>query len=287
MAEELKDSGTVTAMSVVGFVFGLIGMLGSFIPCLGSLAFYVGIPAAIISGIALGVAYSQNAKRTFAIVAVTISLIGVVISGWQYFSIISAGNKAKRALEEMTRSPMTTAPTRTAQEAPSTSSQTPRPAQSGPQVVVIQSAAGKDNAEEARRLFNEAYEKLFQERNYTKNMALRNNSDWRTTESTLLKGVENLVKVEGPTYAIFVLLFNKKVKIDNKCDGNFEPLVGVPAETGLAQPSYRTDGSISNEICCKQYLFEAYYEDEKLELLFPAAFQKDYKVSLRDATLVK
>jgi hypothetical protein len=43
MADELKDSGTVTAMSVVGFVFGLIGMLGSFIPCIGSLAFYIGI----------------------------------------------------------------------------------------------------------------------------------------------------------------------------------------------------------------------------------------------------
>jgi hypothetical protein len=98
---ELKDSGTVTAMSVVGFVFGLIGMLGSFIPCIGSLAFYVGIPAAIISGIALGIAYSQNAKKSFAIVALTISLIGVTISGWQYFSIISAGNRAERELKTM------------------------------------------------------------------------------------------------------------------------------------------------------------------------------------------
>jgi len=43
-AEELKDSGAVTALSVIGLVFGLIGMLGSFIPCLGSLAFFVGIP---------------------------------------------------------------------------------------------------------------------------------------------------------------------------------------------------------------------------------------------------
>ena len=98
---EFKDSGTVTAMSVVGFVFGLIGMLGSFIPCIGSLAFYIGIPAALISAIALGIAYSQNAKKTFAIVAVTISLIGVVISGWQYFSIISAGKNAERETRKM------------------------------------------------------------------------------------------------------------------------------------------------------------------------------------------
>ena len=99
VAEELKDSGAVTALSVIGLVFGLIGMLGSFIPCLGSLAFFVGIPAAIVSGIALAIAYAQRAKRTFAIVALTISLIGVVVSGWQYFTIVSAGEKARQQMQ--------------------------------------------------------------------------------------------------------------------------------------------------------------------------------------------
>jgi hypothetical protein len=41
MAEELKDSGIVTTLSVIGFVFGLVGMLGSFIPCIGAIAFYI------------------------------------------------------------------------------------------------------------------------------------------------------------------------------------------------------------------------------------------------------
>ena len=100
MTEEFRDSGTVTALSVIGLVFGLIGMLGSFIPCIGSLAFFVGIPAALVSGIALWIAYTQKAKRTFAIVALTISLIGVVISGWQYFSIASAGEHARKELEK-------------------------------------------------------------------------------------------------------------------------------------------------------------------------------------------
>ncbi|MBM4285700.1 MAG: DUF2207 domain-containing protein [Deltaproteobacteria bacterium] len=99
MSEELKESGTVTAISVVGFVFGLIAMLGSFIPCVGAFAFFIGIPAAIISGIGLGIAYSQKAKRTFAIVALTISCIGVVVSGFQYLSIISAGESAKREMQ--------------------------------------------------------------------------------------------------------------------------------------------------------------------------------------------
>jgi hypothetical protein len=101
MAEELKESGTVTALSVIGLVFGLIGMLGSFIPCIGALAFFVGIPAALVSGAGLAVAYSQNAKRQLAIAALTISLIGVVISGWQYFTIQFAGEKARQELQRM------------------------------------------------------------------------------------------------------------------------------------------------------------------------------------------
>lgn len=98
---ELKESGTVTALSVIGLVFGLIGMLGSFMPCLGALAFFIGIPAALVSALGLGIAYSQNAKRTFAIVALTISLIGVVLSGVQYYSIISAGEEAQREAQRM------------------------------------------------------------------------------------------------------------------------------------------------------------------------------------------
>lgn len=278
MAEELKDSGTVTALSVVGFVFGLIGMLGSFIPCIGSLAFYIGIPAAIVSGIALGVAYSQNAKRTFAIVAVTISLVGVVISGWQYFSIISAGKKAKLAIEEIAR--------------PSTRTQTERPtpsqpiAEPGPQVTIIKKEAGKENAEAARKIFRETYVRLLKEdNNYSKVINLRNDSNWRKKEISLLKGAENLVKIEGPSYGIVIMLLNKKIKIDKKCNGSFEPLVGIPKKTGNPEPSWVGLYDDTNDIFCRQILFEPFYRDEKLELLFPATFQTDYKISLRDAEL--
>jgi hypothetical protein len=100
-ATPLKDSGTVTVLSVIGLVFGLIGMLASFVPCLGALAFLVGIPAALASGIGLIIAYSQHAKRTFAIVALTISLIGVVISGAQYMTIVGAGKAAHDELQRM------------------------------------------------------------------------------------------------------------------------------------------------------------------------------------------
>lgn len=100
MAEELNDSGAVVVLSVIGLVFGLIGMLGSFIPCLGSLAFFVGVPAAMASGAAIVVAYSQRAKRNLAFAALTVSLIGVVISGLQFFSISAAAGAAAEELRQ-------------------------------------------------------------------------------------------------------------------------------------------------------------------------------------------
>lgn len=101
MHNDLKESGIVTALSVVGFIFGLIGMMCSFIPFIGSLAFYIGIPAAIISLISVIIAVNQNAKRTFAVVALTISLLGVAISGFQYHTIKAMGQKAKKELQKM------------------------------------------------------------------------------------------------------------------------------------------------------------------------------------------
>jgi len=103
MSEEQKSSGAVTALATIAFVFGLIGMLGSFIPCIGALAFYIGIPAAIVGIIALVVAKAQNAKNTFVIVALVVSLIGVAISGWQYFSIKAKGENARQEMQRMLR----------------------------------------------------------------------------------------------------------------------------------------------------------------------------------------
>lgn len=104
-----RDSGAVTALSVIGFVFGLIGMFASFVPFFGSLAFFIGIPALLVSLLSLFIAAAQNAKKSFAITAVTICGIGIAVSYWQYSSIISLGNKAAQKTQEMLRrNPSTT-----------------------------------------------------------------------------------------------------------------------------------------------------------------------------------
>lgn len=95
-----EESGLVTAISVVGTVFGVIGMLGSFIPCFGIFALYVAIPAALISGVALGVAYYQKVRKTFAIVALTISMIGVTVAGIQFGSLASTGMGAYKEVQK-------------------------------------------------------------------------------------------------------------------------------------------------------------------------------------------
>ena len=109
MADELKESGTVTALSVVGFVFGLIGMLGSFIPCIGSLAFYISFPSLIVSIIALVVAYNLKAEKSFAIVALTVGMIGTIVYSHQYYSFIHELKRqtypiSLNQLEELTKS---------------------------------------------------------------------------------------------------------------------------------------------------------------------------------------
>lgn len=78
-----KDNGAVTALSVVGLVFGLLGMFASFVPCLGMYGLYVSVPAAIASGAGLLVAKNSNGKKSLAVAALTISLIGMSIAGYQ------------------------------------------------------------------------------------------------------------------------------------------------------------------------------------------------------------
>jgi hypothetical protein len=58
------------------------------------------VPAALASGAGIAVAYSQKAKRNLAFAALTVSLIGVVVSGIQYFSIAAAAGAAAESFRQ-------------------------------------------------------------------------------------------------------------------------------------------------------------------------------------------
>lgn len=277
MAEELKDSGTVTALSVIGLVFGLIGMLGSFIPCIGAIAFYIGIPAAIISAIALGIAYSQKAKNTFAIVALTISLIGVVISGWQFFSIMGAGIEAKKELERMSR------PVMPAPSAPTAAIHAPAP---GPKIEQLSSASSGGNKAEARKLFYDAYLPIVSSTDYTKVSKIFQDDKWMKKEILLTRGTLNFLQIETKAYDMFVFQHNKRFKRSNNC-GKSMTQEWEPKELKTGSNEYWPRQVWPNtDNVCLQYIFEPYYEDTKLFLYLPKDFQEDFKIILKDAQIV-
>ena len=98
--QQRPESGTVTALAVISMVFGAIGLLGSFVPCLGALAIWVAVPAALCGGISFFLARSKNVSIGLPVAAFVISLLGVVISGVQ---ILTLGSFVHSGVQEAKR----------------------------------------------------------------------------------------------------------------------------------------------------------------------------------------
>jgi hypothetical protein len=94
MAKEA--SAATTVMSVISIVFGIIGLLASFIPCFGTFAIWLALPSSVLGGIATYLAYSKAESKVFPLVALTISTIGLVISGTQIIAL----NGATRSIQD-------------------------------------------------------------------------------------------------------------------------------------------------------------------------------------------
>ncbi|MGG6269977.1 hypothetical protein [Leptolyngbya sp. AN10] len=90
MAKEA--SAPTTVLSVIALVFGLIGMVASFIPCLGVFAIWIALPSSLLAGVATCLAYAKKEAKAFPLVALTISMIGLVISGTQIVALGTAGS---------------------------------------------------------------------------------------------------------------------------------------------------------------------------------------------------
>lgn len=294
MSEGQKSSGVVTVLSIVGLVFGLIGMMGSFIPCLGSLAFFVGLPAALISGLALFIARANNSSRTFALVALTISLIGVVVSGTQYFSIVSAGKSAEQEIEAMSR------PNR---GKPIVQEPQPAPAPVKPPVdtsginIVQQDASAPVNSDEAKALFVRRYYEMMKSAGYRvdvqKELIVNNTKEWTRIPIVLKKGLSNTIKIDSGKHSIVLLRSQKAFEgIDRSSDVVKKYKFPVDGEPGSIESKgvqcapwdslNHKDGTFYPRFSV-ELIFEASHKDLHFEIYVPAAYKADYKITLENA----
>lgn len=103
IATQRPESGTATALAVVSIIFGTIGLLGSFIPCLGTAAIFVAIPAALCGAGATYIAKTKGSSIGLPVASLVVSLLGVIISGIQIMAInavFSAADDGIKALDE-------------------------------------------------------------------------------------------------------------------------------------------------------------------------------------------
>ena len=97
------ESGTVTALAVVSIIFGTIGLLGSFIPCLGAFAIWIAVPAALCGAGATFMAKSKGCSIGFPVAAFVVSILGVIISAVQILALsatVKAANDSVHTLED-------------------------------------------------------------------------------------------------------------------------------------------------------------------------------------------
>lgn len=87
--EAPKSNAAGLALSIIGLVLGVCALLFSFIPCLGTLAFWPGV---IISVIGLVVSTSSKA---LPITAVVVAALGTGIAYWQGTRLEKGGDIQK------------------------------------------------------------------------------------------------------------------------------------------------------------------------------------------------
>ena len=83
-------SGGWKIMGIISLVLGGLSIILSFVPCVGILAFYSGIVAAILSVIALVMANSAKASKSMAIIALVVSVASVGVGWWQAHRLVDA-----------------------------------------------------------------------------------------------------------------------------------------------------------------------------------------------------
>ena len=75
-------------------VLGIVGLVISFIPCLGSYGLLLTLPGVVLGAIGLSSAAKKNAPKGLAIAGLVCSIIGSVIAGYQCYVLNKATDAA-------------------------------------------------------------------------------------------------------------------------------------------------------------------------------------------------
>jgi len=94
-----KPSNT---LAIIGLVLGVIAILFSFIPCVGTLAFVPGIIGLIIGVVALLKARDNGHPQGLAIGVIVVSVIACAISAFQIFALGNMASDMKSEMKEYT-----------------------------------------------------------------------------------------------------------------------------------------------------------------------------------------
>ncbi len=94
-----KPSNT---LAIIGLVLGIIAILFSFIPCVGTLAFVPGVVGLILGVVALMKAKDNGHPTGLSIGVIVVSVIACAISAFQIFALGNMASNIKSEMKEYT-----------------------------------------------------------------------------------------------------------------------------------------------------------------------------------------
>lgn len=98
----MNSNNSNNTIAIIGLVLGIIAILFSFIPCVGTLAFIPGVIGLILGVIALLKAKDNGDPKGMSIAVIVVSVLACAISGYQMFAIGNLASDMKTNMKEYT-----------------------------------------------------------------------------------------------------------------------------------------------------------------------------------------
>ena len=141
-------------MGVASLVLGIVGLVISFVPCLGMYGLFLTVPGVVLGFVGLFTAAKSNAPKGLAIAGLICSIIGTIVAGWQYKKLSEASNilqDAANAIGEEIKKSAQSGDTKTLDEAVKkvTDQVSKEAAEAGKKAAQEAAEAGKKAVEDA------------------------------------------------------------------------------------------------------------------------------------------